>query len=178
MPHRRRRASLRGPASFSYTSLPTGWPSSSRNGTSRLRTSSTARADGRPSSALTEARVEEARIMNAKLTNRRVDWSHLRSKVRGNLHSLPRSQDVELVGIEDQPPILAGENWLPEILHYVAAHPADVDDVAVLDRPVADDGLAQTSKIDPQAPRPHAGRAGRRPAGRQGAACGSQRRRE
>src|ERR1700677_3638237 len=88
--------------------------------------------------------------MNAKLPNRRIDWRHFRREVRGDLTPLPGSQNVELVGIEDQPPILASPNWLPEILNGVAAQAGDVDDVAVLDRLVADDGLARTSKIDPQ----------------------------
>src|SRR3984957_18215706 len=103
-----------------------------------------------PVSALPEAWIEEARIMNAKLPNRRIDRRHFRCKVRGYLDALPRSQNVELVGIEDQAPVLAGANRLPEMFDGVAAQAVNVDDVAVLDRLVADDRLAQTSKIDPQ----------------------------
>src|ERR1700689_3785208 len=91
--------------------------------------------------------------MKAKLPNRWIDWRHFPREVRGDLNPPPRSQNVELVGIEDQPPILASPNWLPEILNGVAAQAGDVDDVAVLDRLVPDDGLARPSKIDPQ---PHA----------------------
>src|SRR3984957_3443194 len=79
-----------------------------------------------PVSALPEAWIEEAGIMNAKLPNSRIDGRHFRRKIRGYLDALPRSQNVELVGIEDQAPVFAGADWLPEILDGVGAQTADV----------------------------------------------------
>src|SRR5271166_5832025 len=109
------------------------------------------RARGRaPVRALAEAGIEEAGVMDPKLADRRVDRRHLGGEVRGNLNFLARSENVELVGIEDQAAVLAGVNRLPEILDSIAADAIDVDDVAVLDRPVADDILPETAKIDPQ----------------------------
>ena len=59
--------------------------------------------------------------MDAKLADRRVDRRHLGGEVGGDLHFLARRQNIELIGIEDQPPVVAGVNRLPEILHGVAA---------------------------------------------------------
>src|ERR1700735_11733 len=82
-----------------------------------------------PVSALPEAWIEEAGVMNAKLPNRRIDWRHFRRKVGGYLDALPRSQNVELVGIKDQAPIFTGANRLPEIFDRIAAQAVNVDDV-------------------------------------------------
>ena len=58
--------------------------------------------------------------MNAKLPDRRIDRRHFRREIRWNLHSLPRSQNIELVGIKDQAPVLAGADGLPEIFDGVS----------------------------------------------------------
>ena len=109
------------------------------------------RPSGRaPITPLSEAGVEEASVVDAKFANSRIDRGHFRRKVRGDLHALPRSQNIELVGIEDQPPILTCPYGLPKILDRIAAQAVDVDDVAVLDGLIADHGFAQTAKIDPQ----------------------------
>ena len=54
--------------------------------------------------------------MDAKLADRRIDRRHLGGEIGRDLHFLAGGENVELVGIEDQPPVLAGENRLPEIL--------------------------------------------------------------
>src|SRR6185437_1922906 len=103
-----------------------------------------------PVQALPEARIEEAGVVNAKFAEGRVDRRHFRREIGGNLHFLPGSQNVELVRIEDQAPVVARVNRLPEVLDSVAAQAVHIDDVAVPDRPIADDRLAEAPEIDPE----------------------------
>ena len=52
---------------------------------------------------MTEARVHEAGVMHAKLAHERIERHHLGRMRRRNVHSFLRRQNVELIGIEDQP---------------------------------------------------------------------------
>ena len=61
----------------SNTNRPMIWPCSRMNGTSRERTSSTARAEGGLPGSIAETRIEEARIMNAELADQRIERHHL-----------------------------------------------------------------------------------------------------
>src|ERR1700691_5925898 len=108
------------------------------------------RRERAPVRALPESWIEEAGVVDAKLAERRVDRRHLGGEIGRDLHLLARSENIKLIGIENQAPVVAGVNRLPEILHGVAAQAIDVDDVAVLDRPITDDALAQAAKIDPE----------------------------
>ena len=72
------------------------------NGTSRERTSSTARAPRPPAPGVAEAGIEEAGIVHAELADQRIERHHLGGVVGRHLHRLLRGEDVELVGIEDQ----------------------------------------------------------------------------
>ena len=76
--------------------------------------------------------------MDAELAERGVDGGHLGGEVGGDLHALARGEDVELVGVEDQP-AAARADRLPEILGGVGAGAVDVDHAAVLDGAEADD---------------------------------------
>ena len=89
-----------GSVSRSNTSRPMIWPCSRMKGTSRERTSSTARAQGGLSGLVAEAGIEEAGIVNAELADQRIERHHLGGVVRRDRHRLARRQDVELVRIE------------------------------------------------------------------------------
>ena len=100
--------------------------------------------------------------MDAELADRRVDRRHFGGEIGGDLHLLARGENIELVGIEDQPPVRARADRLPEILRRVAAGAIDVDDVAVLDRAIADELCAERRRDRRAASRPRASRARRR----------------
>ena len=88
------------------------------NGTSRERTSSTARAA--PAS-------RRAGIVHAKLAHQRIERHHLGGVIGQHLHRLFRGQDVELAGIEDEVALLAGMHRFPEIGDVAAGAALDVD---------------------------------------------------
>ena len=64
---------------------------------------------------------------------------------------LLRGEDVELVRVEDQPPVGPGADELPEILDLVGPDTVDVDHVGVALRAVADEPLrADAAELDAQ----------------------------
>ncbi len=60
-------------------------------------------AAGMAAFGIAEAGIEEAGIMNAELAHCRIDRHHLGGKVGRNMQLLLRGENVEFVGIEDQP---------------------------------------------------------------------------
>src|SRR5262249_5578487 len=100
--------------------------------------------------ALAEAGIEEPGVVNAELADRRIDRRHFAGEIGPNLHLLARAENIELVRIENEAPVGAGEDRLPIVMSRVGADPAHVNDVAVLDRAVADDLLPQPPEIDAQ----------------------------
>ena len=90
------------------------WPSSRTNGTSWLRTSSTARAPGRLRGRGSKPGIENSRIMYAELAHRRVDRHHFGGEIARNVQALLRGENVEFAGIEDQPVVGPRENTSPQ----------------------------------------------------------------
>jgi hypothetical protein len=72
------------------------------NGTSWLRTSSTARLPAPPACGMAEAGIEEAGIVDAEFADQRIERHHLGGIERRHMHRLAADEDVELVRIEDQ----------------------------------------------------------------------------
>jgi hypothetical protein len=117
------------------------------NGTSRERTSSTARAPTR--SGIAEAGIEEARIVNAEFADQGIERHHLGRIIGRHLHGFFGGQDVELVGIENEAAVGARLHWLPEFPHVVAGAALHVDHAGVALGAVADEAVgAQPAKIN------------------------------
>ena len=72
------------------------------NGTSRERTSSTAREPLPAGAGIAEAGIEEAGIVHAEFADQGIERHHLGGVIRRHLHGFLRGQNVELAGIEDQ----------------------------------------------------------------------------
>ena len=70
--------------------------------------------------------VEEAGVVHAKLADQRIERHHLGRIVGRHLHGFLRGQDVELVGIEDQPPLTPRLYRLPEIGDRIGAGPVHI----------------------------------------------------
>ena len=66
------------------------------------------------------------------------------------MHLLARGEDIEFVGVEDQPLVGTRADRLPEIVAAIGAGTVDVDDVAVLLRAVADDRPRRAAQSDAQ----------------------------
>ena len=118
------------------------------NGTSWLRTSSTARLPAAAGLAVAEAGIEEAGIVHAELADQRIEGHHLGGIVGRHVHRLARHQDVELVGIEDQLRRPVARDRLPEIERVVVVALVDVDDAGVALGAIADDALGRAAEID------------------------------
>src|SRR5271169_6242139 len=58
-----------------------------------------------PVGAMAEAGVEKAGVMDAKLADRRINRRHLGGEVGRDLHLLARGENIELVGVKDEPSI-------------------------------------------------------------------------
>ena len=86
--------------------------------------------------------------MDAELADRGIDRRHFGGEIGGNLHLLARGEDVELVGVEDEPAIVAGADRLPEFIGGIGAGTVDVDHVAVLDRAISDDLAGRAAQGD------------------------------
>ena len=71
-------------------------------GTSRERTSSTAREPQPAGTGIAETGIEEAGVMHAEFADQRIERHHLGGIVRRHLHRLGRCEDVKFVRIEDQ----------------------------------------------------------------------------
>src|SRR5688500_16683829 len=50
---------------------------------------------------MAKSRIEKTGIVNAELSDERIERHHFGSVVGGDPHGLPRSKDIELAGIED-----------------------------------------------------------------------------
>ena len=140
--------------SGSNTRRATVWPSSSRNGVSWLRTSSTPREPGAVGLGGAEAGIEEAGVVDAELAHRGVDRGHLGGLQHRDLHRLLGGQDVELAGVEQQ---LAAARLqrLPEVARVVAVLEVEVDDAGVAAGAEAGQGAGQVDAdvCSDQAPR-------------------------
>src|SRR5499433_192304 len=106
-------------------------------GTSRERTSNTARAGAR----VAEAGVEEPGIVHAKLAHQRIERHHLGGVVGRHLYRLLGGEDIELVGVENEALVLARVHRLPEVGDVVAGTTLDVDEAGVAFGAVADEAV-------------------------------------
>ena len=96
-----------------------------------------------------EARIEEAGVVHAEFADQRIERHHLGGVVRRHLHRFLGSEDVELVGIEDQALVGARRDRLPEIGDGVAVALLDVDQAGVALGAIADEVvLAEAREID------------------------------
>src|SRR5579863_9177686 len=74
---------------------------------------------------ISEAGVEEARVVHAEFTHQRIERHHFRGIVRGHLHGLLRGQNVELAGIENETAVGSRGDGLPELTDRIAATTVD-----------------------------------------------------
>src|SRR6201989_993563 len=125
------------------------------NGTSRERTSSTARAPRPPAPASphapgeAEAGIEEAGVVHAKLADQRIERHHLGGIVRRYLYRLFRSEDVELAGIENEAVLPARAHRLPEIADLLTPAALDIDETGVALGAIADHAVGtEPGEID------------------------------
>ncbi len=79
--------------------------------------------------------------MHAEFADQWIERHHLGGVAGRHLHGFLRSEDIELVGIEDQALVGARGDRLPEIEHGVAGAPLDIDQAGVALGAVADDAL-------------------------------------
>ncbi|SLM46598.1 protein of unknown function [Nitrospira japonica] len=91
---------------------------------------------------VSESRIEETRVMGAQFSASRLVGHHFCRIVRRNADAFFGSQNVELFRLQQQAVLAMPVQGLPEIRCRVIADFGKVDDVAVLFRPVADDGVA------------------------------------
>ena len=77
--------------------------------------------------------------MHAEFPDERIERHHFGGIVRRHLHGLGRRQDIKLVGIEDQAPVGARGNRLPEIGDLIGGATLDVDHRGVPLGAMADD---------------------------------------
>src|SRR4051812_2229979 len=85
------------------------------------------RARALPAGAgITEAGIEEARIMHAKFADQWVERHHLGGVIRRHLDRLFRRQDIELAGIENEAAVGPGRDRFPEFADRIAAAAIDI----------------------------------------------------
>src|ERR1700691_3056464 len=80
----------------------------------------------------TEARVEEASIMNSKLAHRGIEGHHLGGPIGRDADSFLRCQDIKLTRLQDDIVPRASIDWLPEVFRLVIACPGKIDWGSVL----------------------------------------------
>ena len=90
-------------------------------------------------SGIAEAGIEEAGVVHAEFADQRIERHHLGGIVGRHLHGFRRSQDIKLVGIEDQALVGARGDRLPEIGDVIGGAALDVDDGGVALGAIADD---------------------------------------
>src|SRR5579884_3490379 len=88
--------------------------------------------------AVAEAGIEEARIVNAKLSDRRVERNHFCRILRGDPHLFARSEDVEIFRIENQRSALIAANRIPEFFRIVMVQFRKIDQRRMPSRAIPD----------------------------------------
>ncbi len=110
-----------------------------------------------------EPRIEESGVVHAKFAGARLVGEHLGGEVRRDRDRFLGHQDVELVGIEDQPRVAMKLDGLP-VLERIVVTPVQVDPSRVLLGTPADERAldARAPQVDGerQEPAPGCGRRG------------------
>src|SRR5215831_6330424 len=108
------------------------------------------RAGAAPACArITEPRIEEARIVDAKFANQWIEWNHLGGVIGRHLDGFLGRQDVELVRIKYQATVAPRPDWLPEFRNVVARPAIHIDDASMALGAVADEPVrTETDEIN------------------------------
>ena len=96
-----------------------------------------------------EPGIEEARVMGTKLAARRIVGSHLRSVVRWHADPLPRDEQVELAGVEDEPAVL-GLHAIPVVRDLIRLDAIELQERAAPSSPVPGERLPFSGQVDAQ----------------------------
>ena len=90
------------------------------------------------SSGVTEARIEKSGIVHAELADEGIERYHFRGIVGWDLHGLGGGEDIKLVGVENQAPVIARGDRLPKIGNVVRGAALDLDNRGVALGAIAD----------------------------------------
>src|SRR3984957_4781648 len=88
---------------------------------------------------ITEAGIEEARIVHAEFTDQRIERHHLGGIIRRHLNGFLGGQNVELAGIENEAAIGPRRNGFPEFVDGITAAAVNIDHAGVALGAVADE---------------------------------------
>src|SRR5688572_5494505 len=97
-----------------------------------------------------EPRIEEARVVHTELADQRIERHHLGRLVGRHLYGFLRGENVELVGIEDQPLLAAHIDRLPVVERRARTNRIDIDEAGVALTAVADEPVLVAREIDRQ----------------------------
>ena len=135
----------------SNVSLQTRWPCSTMNGTSCARTSSAARDPlNERVGVVAEPGIEEARVVGAQLSARRVVRRHLRREHRRDAHGFVAHQEIEpLRSQHDAVAVLALDRFPERFgVHRRGRGPCHVEQRRVVAGAVADPTLLVAAQIE------------------------------
>ena len=86
-----------------------------------------------------KTRIEEAGVMNAELSHRRIIGNHLSSRVGRDAYFLSRPQDVEFSRLKHHRLLIVAKQRIPKLPRIIIAYLSEVNGRSVFFRLVAHD---------------------------------------